>query len=914
MLKYFYLSVLFTAFLSSIVVSQVSITATGIANPYTENFNGLAATGTANTTMPAGWAFVEAGTNANTTYAADAGGSNAGNTYSYGTNPSTERALGCLRSANLWSVFGVSFVNNSGAPITSLSISYRGELWRLGATNRTDTLKFQYSLNATGLSDGSWIGESALDFLTPSTTGSTGGRDGNASANNKIITYAINGIFIPDGGTVWLRWTDADITGAEDGLAIDDLSIVFSGSNLDICTVPTAQPTGLTLTPGSRTVTGSFAASVPPADEYLVVRSTASALSQTPVNTTAYTVGQALGNGVVVALNSSTSFTDEGLNPLTQYYYFIFAANIENCIGGPVYLIANPLSGFTSTLALPACTVPASGATGLVLTPSNKSISGVFNAAATANRYLVVISTSSTLGATPSNGTTYNAGQAFGNGTVVSYGSSLQFIAISLTPATTYYLFVFAASGDCNGEPFYNTTALTASVTTTNSITGVPPGYYNAANNLTCAALKTALKNIISSNTIQLSYNPDTWNAFATTDLHRNDANTADVIWDIYSDNPNGSEAYYFNFGTQQCGNYAKEGDCYNREHSFPQEWFGSKQYPMYSDLHHVFPTDGWVNGLHASNPYGEVSNPIATTSNGSKSGLNSFGCYTGIVFEPIDAYKGDVARAQLYMITRYEDSMIKWRSNGDADNVLNGTLYPSLDDWYIQLLLKWNKIDPVSQKEIDRNNAIYALQNNRNPFIDNPDFADSIFKCVNLQCIVPVVLTQFTARLNNKAVELQWQVNREINFSRYEIQRSIDGRNFYTIGTVKGADKQAYNFTDNNIAQTGIYYYRLQMVDIDGQYAYSKVATVRLNTTNTDMVLYPNPANNTVIIELKSGLTEKGLLTVHDVAGRITLQQNIVAGQNKITMDIHRLPAGRYFAVLHNSSRTVTSPFVVLQ
>ncbi|HMO60833.1 MAG TPA: endonuclease [Ferruginibacter sp.] len=912
MLKYLYLSVLICAF--SFSYGQVSITATGTGNAYTENFNSLAATGTANSSMPAGWAFSEAGANANSTYAADAGGSNAGNTYSYGTNPSTERALGCLRSGNLWSVFGVHFINNTGAPITSIAVTYRGELWRLGALNRQDTLNFQYSLSATTLTDGTWIDEDALDFSTPAVTGSTGGKDGNAAVNNQTITYTINGIFVPEGGSLWLRWVDADITGAEDGLAVDDVQIVFSGSTLDICSAPTAQPTGLVLTPGSRTITGSFNAAIPPADEYLVVRSTSATLSQTPVNTTTYTPGQALGNGVVVSFSSSSTFTDEGLNPLTQYYYFIFSAHTENCIGGPVYFTTAPLSASATTLALPVCTIPASGATSLVLTPSNKSISGQFTGTASANRYLVVMSTSATLGVTPVNGTTYTIGQALGSGIVVAYGNSVQFIATGLTTATPYYFFVFAANGDCNGEPFYNTAALTGVVSTTNSTTGVPPGYYDAANNLTCAALKTALKDIITANSIQLNYNPDTWNAFTTTDLHRNDANTADVIWDIYSDNPNGPEAYYFDFGTQQCGNYAKEGDCYNREHSFPQEWFGSKQYPMYSDLHHVFPTDGWVNGLHASNPYGEVSNPIVTTSNGSKSGLNTYGCYSGIVFEPIDAYKGDVARAQLYIITRYEDSMIKWRSNGDADKVLNGTLYPSLDDWYIQLLLKWNKIDPVSQKEIDRNNAIYALQNNRNPFVDNPDYADSIFKCVNLQCVVPVVLTSFSAKLQHKTVELQWQVNREINFSRYEVQQSTDGRNFYTIGTVRGLQQQNYSFTDNHTGASSIYFYRLKMVDIDGQFAYSKVATVRLHTNNTDIILYPNPATNTVFIELKNGFTQSGTLQVIDVAGRTMLQQNINAGQNKIQADVHRLPAGRYFAVIRSSNSTVHQPLVLVK
>lgn len=912
MLKYLQFTVLTIAISFFSAHSQVSITTT--ASPYTQDFNTLAATGTTNTVLPTGWAFAEAGTNANTQYSADAGGASAGNTYSYGSNPSTERAFGTLRSGSLQSVIGVGFVNNSGTTITSLAITYRGEEWRLGSAGRNDTLQFQFSLDATSLTDGTWIDENTLDFITPNTTAPTGGKDGNVAGNNTTITSTINGLNIPNGAVVWLKWVDTDVTGADDGLAVDDFSITFSANPLVVCTAPASQATALVLTPGPKDVNVSFTAAA--ADEYLVVRSSASSLSATPVNGTTYTQGTAFGGGIIVSAGSSTNFTDAGLNPLTTYYYFVFAANSDNCTGGTAYLTTSPLSGNTTTLSLPACTTPVAGATNLSLLPSNTSVSGGFTASASANRYLIVRSQSASLSATPVNGTTYSTGQTLGNGTVVAYTSSTNFIATGLTTATQYYFFVFAANGDCSGEPFYGATVLSANINTTNTNTGTPPGYYTAAAGLTCAALKTALKNIISANTIQLTYNPGTWDAFAVTDTHKKDDNSGDAIWDIYSDNPNGPEAYYYDNINKRCGNlnYDSEGDCYNREHSFPQEWFGSKQYPMYSDLHHVFPVDGWVNGIHSSNPYGEVSNPVSTTTNGSKSGPNSFGCYNGIVFEPITAYKGDVARAQLYMITRYEDSMIKWKTNGNADAVLNGTLYPSLDDWYIQLLLKWNKIDPVSQKEIDRNNAIYTLQNNRNPFVDNPDFADSIFKCASYSCIVPVVLLDFDAKLNGNTVQVKWNVNKEINFSRYEIQRSIDGRNFYTIGSVAGANQTNYSFTDVNLTNSKNFFYRIRMVDMDGKYSFSKVVVIKLTHHFANALVYPNPANNTLTVELKSALTERGILSINDIAGRLLLTKNINAAQNKIQLNIQHLPAGRYFLTIQNSNELVNQSFMIVK
>ena len=126
--------------------AQISITTLGV--PFTQNFNTLATTGTS-ATMPTGWAFLETGTNANTTYLADNGGSNSGNTFSYGTGTTAERAIGGLRSGSLNPTLGATFTNNTGGDITSLSISYTGEQWRFGAVNRADRLEFFYSTNAT---------------------------------------------------------------------------------------------------------------------------------------------------------------------------------------------------------------------------------------------------------------------------------------------------------------------------------------------------------------------------------------------------------------------------------------------------------------------------------------------------------------------------------------------------------------------------------------------------------------------------------------------------------------------------------------------------------------------------------------------------------------------------------------------
>lgn len=266
----------------------------------------------------------------------------------------------------------------------------------------------------------------------------------------------------------------------------------------------------------------------------------------------------------------------------------------------------------------------------------------------------------------------------------------------------------------------------------------LPAGYYQSASGLSCSNLKTALFSIISSNTTTLLYS-DLWATYPRTDKRLNDANTEDVVWDMYSDNPTGPDPYVYRFVVNQCVNYTREGDCYNREHTFPQSWFNDAL-PMRSDMNHIFPTDGAVNGLRGNFPFGEVStlssvssNQFNPTRNGGKLGTGSNFGYSGVVFEPINEYKGDIARAVLYMAVRYESQIASWRTNGNADNVLDGTSYQVFDPWHLRLLYKWHVQDPVSQKERDRNDSVFVIQGNRNPFIDNPNWVFEIWQCTGL-------------------------------------------------------------------------------------------------------------------------------------------------------------------------------------
>ena len=249
---------------------------------------------------------------------------------------------------------------------------------------------------------------------------------------------------------------------------------------------------------------------------------------------------------------------------------------------------------------------------------------------------------------------------------------------------------------------------------TTFLIADIPPGYYDDAQGLDGEPLRLALHNIIDDH-IPQSYS-SLYGHFQSTD-----AKSDGTVWDMYSDVPGGTPPYIYNFtSADQCGNYGGEGDCFNREHSWPKSWFNEGM-PMNTDLFHIYPTDGYVNGMRSNHPFGEVASSTWTSQNGSQRGnMNSYN-HNGTVFEPIDEYKGDFARTYFYMSTRYYTEDSGW----DNNDMVNGS---TLNDWAVVMLMDWHLQDSVSQKEIDRNNAVYVIQENRNPFIDYPEWVGCVW------------------------------------------------------------------------------------------------------------------------------------------------------------------------------------------
>ena len=269
-------------------------------------------------------------------------------------------------------------------------------------------------------------------------------------------------------------------------------------------------------------------------------------------------------------------------------------------------------------------------------------------------------------------------------------------IALALIASATVSVFSFT--------PF----KVNAEGINTNLLADSTDSYYSKVNTTSGSALQASLTDIIRPHK-EVGYD-GLWTVYRDSD---EDPKNPGCYWDMYSN-------YHYKFGTGS--NYKKEGDGINREHSVPQSWF-KKNATMRCDAFHVYPTDGYVNNRRGSFLYGETNNPSYTSGNGSKVGPSSFSGYNGTVFEPIDEYKGDFARTYFYMATCYAKECGSW-----GGGVFTSS-YPHLNTYNLNLFTKWSAEDPVSEKEINRNNAVYKHQNNRNPFIDHPEWIDVIFE-----------------------------------------------------------------------------------------------------------------------------------------------------------------------------------------
>ena len=243
-------------------------------------------------------------------------------------------------------------------------------------------------------------------------------------------------------------------------------------------------------------------------------------------------------------------------------------------------------------------------------------------------------------------------------------------------------------------------------------------GYYKSATG-TKQTLLQNLRKITASGYKSLGYD-GLYSAYTKTDL-----NEKGYINDYYSNVTSWSAS-----SMKTCGSYKAEGDCFNREHSIPKSWWGGAKTNQGCDVYIVVPTDGYVNNRRSAYLFGEVKTvEYASKNNYCLLGESSISGYSGKVFEPNDEWKGDFARIYFYALARWNNSE-NWTS-GDGSVVFSGSLSKNcgLTDYALNLFLKWHDEDPVSEYERVKNAEAFKLQKNRNPFVDFPQFVDSIWR-----------------------------------------------------------------------------------------------------------------------------------------------------------------------------------------
>ncbi len=344
----------------------------------------------------------------------------------------------------------------------------------------------------------------------------------------------------------------------------------------------------------------------------------------------------------------------------------------------------------------------------------------------------------------------------------------------------------------------------------------IPDDYWAGTEGLTGDSLKNKVSEIINTNVHYVTYTPGVWDAYAGTDVYPKPSDT--IVWDIYGD----TSLYKYVIFTDQCGTYTQEGDCYNREHSFPKSWFGGSTDPgPGTDLHHVFASDGYVNSKRSNYPYGEVDAANATyvSMAGNMLGPSAIPDTNITFFEPVDKYKGDVARALFYMAVMYKDSIPSWVQEYGGETDIDVVFLPDgrFRPWYYEMMYKWNLEDPVSQKELARNDSIYNIQGNANPFVEHPEWVCKIFgSCVPS----PENLT--AQAYSQTQILLNWTLNADndsvvLAYNTVNTFGTPDGQ--YKPGdTIPGGGIVIYVGKDttflHEVNSYGVYYYQLWAYD----------------------------------------------------------------------------------------------------
>ncbi len=693
---------------------QVGSGAVSLAGPgagASEDFNTLASEqGTTSSILPAGWYFLETANANSGTYAVDDGTANSGNTYSYGTVGSSERALGGIGSGSVTTTLGAQLRNDSGATLTELAISFYVEQWRMGDPNGADRLSFTYSTDATALNTGNWTALAALDAISPVTAGTSGQKlDGNLAANRAAVSGTISGLNLAPNATLWVRWTDVNDSGVDDALAIDD--VVF-GTPVDVPpTLVSSYPAdGTSDFPANAPLTLTFSEPVDVSGTWFEIQCSSSGY-RTPSNVLVS------GGPAQYFLTPATAFAVGESCELTFDTDFIVDR------GASAFPLDDPGTIHFTTVAPPpnvlptvAGTVPTHGASNF---PSAGDLKVTFSepVLAGAGAFTLDCTASTGIALTPASN---DGGVNFtiDTGTALVPGDACSFTIHA------------AAIMDLDGG------AMAADVTIDFTVLDAAntSAYYQNVNLASPQMLRCSLHETIKGHTVY-PYSGSGTNTWTILEIAQEDPANSNRIIDVYR---NRSYAK----GSDRVG--TGSGLTYNREHSWPNSLgFASTSLAAYTDTHMLWLSDTDQNSARGNMPYANCPassgcSELTTEVNGGVGGTGQSNWYKGPngntgSFQTWNHRKGEMARAMFYMAIRYEGIASEDSHDGDTPDLEltdNRSLIVDTSNTaakaYMGLLsdlLAWHADDLPDVEEVIRNGVIQSFQNNRNPFVDHPEW-----------------------------------------------------------------------------------------------------------------------------------------------------------------------------------------------
>lgn len=858
--------------------AQVSITST--TTPYTQNFNTLITSGTS-ATLPAGWKLLETGTNANTTLAADAGTTATGNTYSYGTGTATERAFGGLLSGSLVPTIGVQITNNTGATITSLSISYTGEEWRLGTAARTDQLDFQYSLTATSLSTGTWTDFNALDFVTPVTT-TTGAKDGNAAANRTAKSSVITGLNIANGATFWLRWNDLDASGADDGLAIDDFSIQLNGADVTPPTTSTVTPangaTGVAIS-GNLVITFSENIQKGAAGNITVKRTSDNAVIQTTAVT---------GAAVTVSGNTATIPYSALANSIA-YYVNIDAGSFKDLAG-------NNHAGITNSTTWAFTTVAGSGGGG------------------TLNYYFGNMHAHSSYSDGNADNTTKIPSDDYA---YAKTALCMDFLGISEHNHAT------AGMSITNWQPG-RTQAAAATTSTFVGMYGMEWGVISGGGHVIVYGMDSLVGWEAGNYQVFVAKNVYTGTGGLFDILNRHGGNAL-----AYLAHPNSTDynnvlgnAFDVNADNAIVGSAVESGPAFSTNTTYTNPGTSLSYISYYKNMlakgYHLGPT---IDHDNHNMTFGHtaktrlVIRAASLTENNLLDGMRkmrfyaSQDCSAKIDFTVSTETMGSVvtkAGAPLISVTSTATTsavssvsvMFGVPGSGTAATLLTSSASGTFTYTDNALANGSQRYYYLEVTEADGSKIVTApVWYTRN------DAAKGI---------APASLTSFFTINEKDRVILKWTTENEEPGQSFEIQRSADeGRNYVTLGTQDGrgaADNmQTYVHPDMQ-PFAGVAYYRLVQRNSSGAVRFTDIKVVDRSTTpESYYTVYPNPVQGILNIRVAAASTNRMVAEVVDMSGRRMMTQiySVLNGKQTVAMDMSRLGNGSYILKITLDGKT---------